>query len=77
MDIQMPEVDGYTATRAIRDWEREHNHPHTPIIALTASVFPEAIRLAKTAGCDGHLGKPISKRTLLSAIHDAVTGALA
>jgi two-component system sensor histidine kinase/response regulator len=73
MDIQMPEVDGYAATRAIRDWERDHNHTHTPIIALTASVFPEAIRLTRAAGCDGHLGKPISKKILLSAIHDTIT----
>ena len=73
MDIQMPEVDGYAATRAIRDWEREHNRRHTPIIALTASVFPEAIRLTREAGCDGHLGKPIAKRTLLRAIYDAIT----
>jgi two-component system, sensor histidine kinase and response regulator len=75
MDIQMPEVDGYAATRAIRDWEREHNHAHTKIIALTASVFPEAIRLTREAGCDGHLGKPISKTTLLRTIYDAVGGA--
>jgi two-component system, sensor histidine kinase and response regulator len=74
MDIQMPEVDGYAATRAIRDWEREHNHAHTKIIALTASVFPEAIRLTREAGCDGHLGKPISKTTLLRTIYDAVGG---
>jgi CheY-like chemotaxis protein len=73
MDIQMPEVDGYAATRAIRNWEREHNHAHTPIIALTASVFPEAISQAMAAGCDGHLGKPISKKILLRAIYDAVT----
>ena len=74
MDIQMPEVDGYAATRAIRAWEREHNRAHTPIIALTASVFPEAIRLAREAGCDAHLGKPITKATLLRAIYDAAQG---
>jgi two-component system, sensor histidine kinase and response regulator len=74
MDIQMPEVDGYAATRAIRDWERAHDRAHTPIVALTASVFPEAIRLARSAGCDGHLGKPISKAILLRTIYDAVEG---
>ncbi len=72
MDIQMPEVDGYTATRAIRDWEREHRRARTPIIALTASVFNEAVRLTRAAGCDAHVGKPISKATLLRAIYDAV-----
>jgi two-component system sensor histidine kinase/response regulator len=72
MDIQMPEVDGYAATRAIRDWEREHRRPRTPIVALTASVFNEAVRLTHAAGCDVHLGKPIAKAVLLRAIYDAV-----
>jgi two-component system, sensor histidine kinase and response regulator len=71
MDIQMPEVDGYAATRAIRDWEGGHNHVRTPIIALTASVFSEAVRLTRAAGCDAHVGKPINKATLLRAIYDA------
>ena len=75
MDIQMPVVDGYAATRAIRDWERGHNRARTPIIALTASVFNEAVRLTRAAGCDAHLGKPIGKATLLRAIYDAVGGA--
>ena len=75
MDIQMPVVDGYAATRAIRDWEREHNRARTPIIALTASVFNEAVRLTRAAGCDAHLGKPIGKATLLRAIYEAVGGA--
>ncbi len=72
MDIQMPEVDGYAATRAIREWEREHNRAHTPIIALTASVLGDAVLLSRAAGCDAHVGKPISKATLLHAIYDAV-----
>jgi CheY-like chemotaxis protein len=74
MDIQMPEVDGYAATRAIRDFEREHDRAHTPIIALTASVFSDAIRLTRAAGCDAHVGKPVNKATLLRAIFDAVEG---
>jgi CheY-like chemotaxis protein len=68
----MPEVDGYAATCAIREWERKHNRAHTPIIALTAAVFDEAVRLTRAAGCDVHVGKPISKATLLRAIYDAV-----
>jgi two-component system sensor histidine kinase/response regulator len=75
MDIQMPEVDGYAATRAIREWEREHSRARTPIIALTASVFNEAVRLTRAAGCDAHVGKPISKATLLRAIYDTVQAA--
>jgi two-component system sensor histidine kinase/response regulator len=72
MDIQMPEIDGYPATRAIRDWERRHHHAQTPIVALSASAFGEAIRLSIAAGCDAHLCKPINKATLLRAIRDAV-----
>ncbi|HYL60057.1 MAG TPA: PAS domain S-box protein [Candidatus Acidoferrales bacterium] len=72
MDIQMPEVDGYAATRAIRDFEREHDRAHTPIIALTASVFSDAVRLTRAAGCDAHVAKPVNKSTLLRAIYDAV-----
>jgi len=74
MDIQMPEVDGYTATRAIRQWERRHGRARTPIVALTASVFGEAIRMTRAAGCDAHVGKPIDKPTVLRAIYDAVRG---
>ena len=72
MDIQMPEVDGYEATRAIREWEQCHQRPRTPVIALTASAFPETVRLVRAAGCDMHVAKPVKKAVLLQAIHDAV-----
>ena len=72
MDIQMPEVDGFAATRAIRKWEQENGRKRTPIIALTASVFGEAVRLTQAAGCDAHVGKPIGRATLLRAIYDAM-----
>jgi PAS domain S-box-containing protein len=75
MDIQMPEVDGFAATRAIRKWEQENGRKRTPIIALTASVFGEAVRLTQAAGCDAHVAKPISRATLLRAIYDAVAEA--
>ncbi len=75
MDIQMPEVDGFAATRAIRKWEQENDRKRTPIIALTASVFGEAVRLTQAAGCDAHVAKPIGKAALLRAIYDAVAGA--
>jgi PAS domain S-box-containing protein len=75
MDIQMPEVDGYAATCAIREWERAHDRAPTPIIALTASVFSEAVRLTRAAGCNAHVNKPVSKFALLRAIFDAVRAA--
>jgi signal transduction histidine kinase/DNA-binding response OmpR family regulator len=70
MDIQMPKMDGYTATRAIRDFEQQAARAPTPIIALTASAVGEALDEALKAGCDLHVTKPIKKLTLLSAIHN-------
>ncbi|MGC1676555.1 MAG: PAS domain S-box protein [Candidatus Binataceae bacterium] len=74
MDMQMPEVDGYTATRAIREWEREHHQPRTPILALTASALDENLHRTQEAGCDAHITKPVRKATLLEAIHRAAAG---
>ena len=73
MDIQMPEIDGYTATRAIRDWERKHDRPRTPILALTASALEENQLRTREAGCDAHITKPVRKATLLEAIHRATS----
>lgn len=58
MDVQMPVMNGYTATRAIRS----SNHPaarRIPILAMTADAFAEDIAAAKEAGMDGHISKPI------------------
>lgn len=68
MDIQMPVMDGYTATRMIRAWEAEHHMPHTPILALTAYAFPEQQQESFQAGCNAHLVKPVRKPELLEAI---------
>jgi two-component system sensor histidine kinase/response regulator len=70
MDIQMPVMDGFTAVRRVRQWERENNSPRTPIIALTASTFDETVRKAIEAGCDSHLGKPLRRSTLLRVIRE-------
>ncbi len=68
MDIQMPLMDGYTATRMIRAWEDQHHKRHTPILALTAHCLPELQQESLTAGCNAHLVKPVRKRELLEAI---------
>ena len=68
MDMQMPVMDGYAATGAIRQWERERHRPPTPIVALTANAFPEEIEKSLHAGCTAHLTKPIKKKTLLEAV---------
>jgi len=68
MDIHMPVLDGYRATRAIRAWEQAQGRAPTPIIALTANVLPEEVQKSVEAGCTAHLAKPIKKSALLSAI---------
>ena len=68
MDIQMPVMDGYTATRLIRQWEEEHHRPPTPILALTANALKGEVQKSLAAGCTAHLVKPIRKAQLLQAI---------
>ncbi len=68
MDMQMPVMDGYASTRAIREWERDHDAPRTNIVALTASALNEDAGRAREAGCDAHVTKPIKKTTLLEVI---------
>lgn len=68
MDMHMPIMDGYAATKAIRSWEREHDLPPTPIIALTAlALKEESVRIFE-AGCNTHLTKPVKKTTLLEIL---------
>ncbi len=68
MDMQMPVMDGYTATREIRQWERETGAKPTPVLALTAHVFKDDLEQSLAAGCNAHLTKPIRKGALLEAI---------
>jgi two-component system sensor histidine kinase/response regulator len=68
MDMQMPVMDGYTATRAIRKWERDHDLPATQIIALTALALKEETAKIFEAGCNTHLTKPVRKSTLLDIL---------
>jgi CheY-like chemotaxis protein len=75
MDIQMPVLDGYTAVRMIRDFERDQRRKRTPIIALTASALDDAVRRARDAGCDMHVSKPVKKTTLLEAIANSIESA--
>ncbi len=75
MDIEMPIMDGYSATRAMRAIERETGRRRVPILALTASVLTEALKKALDAGCDAHVAKPVKKATLLAAVHQAVVDA--
>ncbi|MDP4146543.1 MAG: histidine kinase N-terminal 7TM domain-containing protein [Bacillota bacterium] len=58
MDVQMPEMDGLTATRIIRSKEKDMGK-HIPIIALTAGALKEDIDMCKQAGMDSHISKPV------------------
>ena len=71
MDCEMPEMDGYAATREIRDLERARRLPKKPIIALTAHAMPEFRRLADEAGMTDYVTKPIRKNVLLEAMLSA------
>ena len=64
MDIQMPKMDGYTATREIRTLNKP-KCANIPIIAMTANAFEEDRKKAIKAGMNGHIAKPISKDVIL------------
>lgn len=63
MDIMMPEMDGYEATRAIRALARE-DAGTIPILAMTANAFDEDVEKSQKAGMNGHLSKPIAIDTM-------------
>ena len=66
MDCQMPGLNGYQATAAIRALEGSVRH--TPIIALTAGARPEDRERCLSEGMDGYLAKPINRDSLLSIV---------
>lgn len=72
MDVQMPVMDGATATREIRRLERESGRPSTPILALTANAMEHQTREYVSAGMNGVVAKPIQFAQLLSAMEDVL-----
>ena len=71
MDIQMPEMDGLTATMRIREMERS-TRLHVPIVAMTAHAMSGDRERCIEAGMDGYISKPISRQHLEEAIIDAI-----
>jgi signal transduction histidine kinase/CheY-like chemotaxis protein len=72
MDVQMPEMDGPTATAAIRAREIAAGRKRTPILALTANVMSHQVESYLRVGMDGHVAKPIQLPSLLDAMSAAL-----
>jgi two-component system, sensor histidine kinase and response regulator len=68
MDVQMPEMDGYEATRRIRSLDAP-NGKTVPIIAMTANAFRENIDECLAAGMNDHVGKPIDLEKVIEALY--------
>ena len=71
MDIQMPQMDGYKATQAIRNLPDE-DKASIPIVAMTANAFEEDKRDAIAAGMNGHIAKPIQVDKMLSILSEVI-----
>lgn len=69
MDCEMPILDGFSATLQLREWERTGNHPHTPVIALTAHILNEHKERALHSGMDGHMPKPVELSQLRELVN--------
>ena len=67
MDIQMPKMNGYDATRAIRAMNRRYCK-QIPIVAMTANAFAEDVQAAKTVGMNEHIAKPLDLDTLVRTL---------
>ena len=73
MDIQMPVMNGYEATRVIRSLERE-DAGKIPIIAMTANAFAEDVQIALESGMNAHVAKPIDVPKFLAALNQVLGG---
>ncbi|MGA3284517.1 MAG: response regulator [Verrucomicrobiota bacterium] len=71
MDCHMPEMDGFEATRKIRELEAEQSLPHAQIIATTASVMKEDLELCLATGMDDYISKPVDIGELKNALKKA------
>ena len=72
MDIQMPKMDGYEATRQIRQLEQDEGRKRTPIVAMSANAFSEDVSKAYRAGMDDYITKPFGTVELLARIRTSL-----
>ena len=77
MDCQMPKLDGYATTSRFRDWEKEHQQPRTPIVALTANALTGDAEKCFAAGMDRYLSKPFSSDQLYQVLESCVADQVA
>jgi CheY-like chemotaxis protein len=70
MDVDMPGMDGYAATRSIREWEALNARPRLPILLLSADPATRQRGLGAAAGCSGYLTKPARKNVILEALRN-------
>ncbi|MFO0689515.1 MAG: response regulator [Myxococcota bacterium] len=74
MDCQMPELDGFEATRCIREHERETGAPHQTIVAMTANAMVSDQERCREAGMDDYLSKPVDRARLYGMLAKVVLG---
>lgn len=74
MDCQMPEMDGYEATRQIRLYEEQQNKKRTPVIALTADAMKGTDERCFAAGMDGYLNKPFQESQIIATMEKFIRG---
>jgi PAS domain S-box-containing protein len=74
MDVQMPEMDGMTATRIWREHERKHGLRRVPIVALTAHTQAEDRELCLASGMDDYLSKPLRRNVLMGKLEEHLLG---
>ena len=68
MDVMMPKLNGYEATKAIRSLQNRPDAESIPIIAMTANAFAEDIQASLDAGMNAHLSKPVDIKVLMSTL---------
>ncbi|MCG8315951.1 MAG: ATP-binding protein [Pseudomonadales bacterium] len=73
MDIEMPVMNGYEATQAIRNFEKQQGLQRTAIFGLSAHALAEYMTQATAAGMDGFITKPITLKQLITALHPITT----
>jgi PAS domain S-box-containing protein len=73
MDVQMPVIDGITATRQIRSLPSPYGT--VPVLAMTANVLPAQVAALLEAGMNGHVGKPFKREELLAAVDQVLAAA--